>query len=388
MKTALPIIGWCLLGMLVIAAGLLSAGRKELVAYPAADSYSPSGTAALFSLLSARGYRVSIDRSPRPDVGPGDVAVAFTLSSMEPEIEDENASEDQVREQLLNDAKHGATVFWLPLERDFATASQAADNAQTYLRGDDEDRTVSQSEDLSSDTDKTPPIAVLWDRDSYFVAARKTGLGRNIEYADGIGLTNRFLDKAENAQVFMEILRSVAGPHARIVFTEASFGNVRDPGLLATIGPWAEAAWFQLVFLFLVIVYSLNRRFGLPEVYRPTQKGARELLDAVTDTYARAKAGSAALQAASAEADHRLRSALKLPRDAGPGELYRLLPEPVVDALTKVRAAAEMHTKPKEAHGLIVRLETELDAFLGTRHLDPPGRRLGRRWAVGANRLS
>ncbi len=363
MKKLLPSLGWVLLGLLVVAGMLLSAGRNETAADPRANSFAPSGTAALFSLLSSRGYKVKIDRSPHPKLETGDVAIAFQVDSLIPVNE---SKIQEVRTGLENSSVQGATVIWLPIDRDFQAASVTAQTPQSYPRRDQLPRRVSSA----STPEPADPSseAILGDASRPFVSAVRSGVGYQVTYDDGIGLTNRFIDRADNAQVFMETLRAFAPRGAQVVFTEAAFGNIEEPGLLATIGSWAEAGWYQLLLLFLVIIYSLNRRFGLPEQYRPKQKGARELLDAVTDTFIRARAGASALQAASNEADGRLRSVLKLPRDAGAGELYRLLPESLINALTRVRAASEMQKVPSgEAFDLINKLESEMDEFLQVR---------------------
>src|SRR5205085_356033 len=75
----IPLIAWIGLGLLAISAMLLTIGTRDTESFPAADSYSPSGTAALSHLLEQNGYRVAIDRRIRPQLAPGDVAIAFAL---------------------------------------------------------------------------------------------------------------------------------------------------------------------------------------------------------------------------------------------------------------------------------------------------------------------
>ena len=365
MKRLLPSIGWVLFGLLAIAAAMISAGRQDESAIPAADSYAPAGTAALYTLLQAKGYEVDIDRGLHPNPGPGEVAIAFFRLGPKQTDEEEAASKS-----LLASVKNGAVVLWLPIPEDFSTASQDAAIPKTFSRPDGQSRTASVEQPPEDTLDGSVPV--LGTSENYLISATKSGAGYEIWYADGIGVTNRFIDKAQNAQVLLEALQAYAPPHTRVLFTEATFGNGRDPGLLRTIGAWAEGAWYQILFLFGVIIYTLNLRFGLPERYRPKQRGARELLDAITDTYTRAKASGPALEAASARTDSLLRSVLKLPRDAGSGELYRLLPEPLIDAIVKVKAASEMtKVRPQDALELIQKLEAHTQEFLGDKRSQP-----------------
>jgi hypothetical protein len=384
MRRLLPSLGWLLFGLLAIAAAMISAGQPDTVARPLADSYAPSGAAALFALLQSNGYEVEIDHTLQPDPGPGNVAIAFVLLKSDSSDQEESAAKS-----LRSAAKSGATVFWLPVPTDFSAASKDAASPATFSRPDGHNRAVSNEQ--TPDDGPEGSISLLATNagsvgggakagggyqvkssdSSVFSSVTKTGNGYEINYLDGIGLTNRFLDQAQNAQAFLEALQAFAPPHAKILFTEATFGNGNDKGLLMTIGAWAEAAWYQLLFLFAVIIYTLNRRFGLPEEYRPKQKGARELLDAITDIYTRAKASGPALEAAADRTDAQLRSVLKLPRDASEGELIRLLPESLMNALIEVRAASEIRrTNPKDALALVKKLEAETHAFLADKRPD------------------
>ncbi len=372
MKGWLPNLGWVLLGLLIIAGVLISAGRDETTASPKASSYYPSGTAAFAELLRRNGFSVSIDRSETPRVGAGDLVVAFTRDGADNGLDalSHDAQEvKRVKENLDHSSSKGATVVWLPIETDFAAASLQASNPQTMNRRDDKERQLSASGYLlTPDEEEDDDVSILTSNNRTFVAARKSGSGYEIHYADGIGLTNRFIDKGDNAKAAMEIVKTFAGPSKHVVFAEGTFGDVEEPGLLEMIGSWAEAAWFQLLFLLAVVVFTLNRRFGLPEQLRARQRGGKELLDAITDTLTRARASQITLESSAALADSKLRNALKLPKDASAGERDRLLPESLRLALADVRAAATIEKmSPRKAFALIQKLEAELTAFLNER---------------------
>ncbi len=375
MKRSLWSIGWVLVGLLAIAALVISAGNSDLYGKPEADSFRPYGTAALFTLLKEKGYNVDIDRSAHPSPQAGDVAIAFYDDEIDPlaDASDQSDEEDQAKADLDHATDQGAIVIKLPFGTDFAGASSLTGDPRPYVRQDGQTRMVTSFRTPRQTSSDEFPI--LGTNRDCFIGVTRRGKGYSIRYADSLGITNRYIDKGQNAQVFLETLQAFAPPNARIFFTEATIGNGHEKGLLETIGAWALGAWYQILFLFLVVIYTLNRRFGLPEQYRSPQRGARELLDAITDIYTRAKASGAALEAAAARTESQLRSRLKVPMDAGPGELNRLLPEGLVVALSNVKAASEIRkTRPADALALIQKLETETDNFLAE-HRVPERRR-------------
>ena len=150
------------------------------------------------------------------------------------------------------------------------------------------------------------------------------------------------------------------------MFTEASFGHIYDRGLLESIGPWANAAWQQLLILGIVIAFTLGKRFGLPEETKRTQRGSRELLDAIADTYQRAGTTQTALLNAYRDADSDLRTVLKLSKDSPRTDLDKHLPESLQKALARLEVGSEMTNMTQEQGlSLIKNAHREIDAFLG-----------------------
>jgi hypothetical protein len=183
------------------------------------------------------------------------------------------------------------------------------------------------------------------------------------------------LDQGDNAQFFLQTLRAFAPGAKRVVFSEASFGRARSVGVLETLGPWAEGGWYQILFLMAIVVITLNSRFGLPRQMRKPQTGTRELIDALTDTMIRAKATSLSLESSAEEADRRIRTLLKLPRDASDQERNRVLPEDVSMSLALVVAASSSKkVPPNEALKLTTDLEKKVDEFAASRRGISPTR--------------
>jgi hypothetical protein len=199
--------------------------------------------------------------------------------------------------------------------------------------------------------------------------AFQVGKGRILVANDGDFVTNRFIDRADDARAALAMVAMVAPPGAHLIFTEAAFGHVVPPSLMETIGPWAYAGWQQLLFLGVVVVYTLGKRFGIPDEVRPPQRGSRELLDAISDTYMRGRHTQAAMQSALDRTEVQLRSALRVPRGASFTDLARRLPDDLAEALRALRSACqpEVETRPDEALQLILAVRTRADAYIGQR---------------------
>jgi len=382
-KTGLPVIAWVLAGLLVIAGALISLGQQDQSADPEAKSYGPSGISAFAELLRQNGINVAINQQSKPKLSHDDIAVAFrviappqkediVLSQEEPQ-----SPEERFQDTFWQFVKDGGSGIVLPLSKDFLEASRdTKDNPSIAVKdlASGETMQLTSGGVLPEDGFELPEVAAdavemeLWtdSREDSFLRAYRIGKGTALVARDAIGATNRFIDKNDNAKAFSSLVSMLAGTHKRVVFTEASFGNVNDPGLLETVGPWANAAWQQLIVLGLVVVFTLGKRFGTPDEARPVQRGAREMLDAVADTFKRTQATKSALTTTLTAADIELRRVLKLPKDATRSERDRLIPASLQNALTRLQVASEYPSVAQDhALDLIIRTQAELDEYIG-----------------------
>jgi len=374
-RTGLPLIAWILTGLLGLSAALLSMGQQDSETNPDSSSYSPSGLSAFRQVLMDAGYQVVINRQERPKLQPNDVAIAFERKTKPKDqsiaLTEVKSEEKMFQSYFQNLIEVGHKGILFKIDKDYYTASKQATAGPPAVVKDAIKGTeyhVSQSSDLdqlnyNSDDGN---LTLLTTPTSAFARIQQKKNGQLIVVRDGIGVTNRFIDKADNARCFVSLVAAMAPPRSRIVLLEASFGNVRKPSLMEAIGPWANAAWQQLLFLGLVIAYTLSRRFGIGEETRPVQRGSRELVDALGDTLGRARANQATLAALAKTADNDIRLALKLPRDATRAERDRHLPATLQSALAHLDAAATMERIPEDqALILVKRAQTELREFLG-----------------------
>ena len=379
-------IALAMVGILFIASALLALGHAETGTRPEADSYSPSGAAAFADLLRRNGYDVRIDRTSYPALQPTDLVVAFRVTGV---YDSENGplsgpaaflglpSNDRFQAALKQHLKQGGPLLILPVTDDFHTASanaapieitrvgssqpvqaQSADLRLSYSMG-----SVLQSGQAQVTLYSTPSFGQL---ESYAWLGKQGNAVVGI-FADGLLATNRFIAHYQNARVLLDMVRTLQ-PKGRIVFTNASFEQAEDPSFIQTLGAWAEGGWYQLLFLLLVIGYTLGRRFGNPDVERRAERGAREFLDALADLYARAKAAWVALAIVARYSDQRVRSYLKLPMAATAKVRDERLPEPLKRALTRVEFEAQANSiNAQDAAKLVRNLDAQLADFIPAR---------------------
>lgn len=366
-KSSFPIVVWVLLGVLVIAAGTLSLGRNDTRTLPSASSYTPSGTKAFADLLANSGYHVQVTQAAKPKLAPQGVLVAFSVNS-------QLAGDSRSFINDFVDAGGKAAIFVLPAN--FPTAPDAqpsGSNATTAQQVEHFDAPGSYKVDtrLASnaafDTDSNHMFTIARTDSGPVAQLRSLGAGRMLIVTNGIIATNRFIDRNQNAEEALRLFRAIAPEGSSVVFMEASFGHVSEPSVLERIGAWALVAWWQLLFLFIVIVYTLGKPFGYPDEERPRQGGARDLVDAVAQTFRRARATHVAMRSMSKEADSEIRKKLKLPLSATRADRDRLLPDSLSNALARVQVAGDDRIGIYDALALARKLDTEMAQFLGER---------------------
>jgi len=374
---SVAVVALVLLGLLGITATMVLLGRRESNAMPSSSSFAPSGTAAFRQLLDRSGFKTDATSSRRPRLAATDVLVVFDYAIDPEDIFGRAINPEQVKakEAIQNHLDSGGRVLIFPVLANFRSASLAVGKTLTPInvQGD-----LKSTLNISSGTGSEPqttlqqyidgvnnPASIWQNGDQSEVLAFQVGQGRALVVRDGIFATNRFFDRGQNAEFAMRLIRTLAKPGSNIVFDEAGFGSPVEPGVLETIGPWAEAMWFQLLFLFAVIAYSLGKPFGLPDNERKPQLGTRELLDAVADTFRRGGMTRIALDTAYRTATSTLRNALRMPNDAPPRALTDRLPPALQRSLMDVAGAATVNLSAKMARELIAKLEFDVDTFLG-----------------------
>jgi hypothetical protein len=376
-KVRSPIItvGVALVGILILSIGLIALGSKESQAFPSVDSYLPSGASAFADVLRQSHYNVAVDARTKPLLQKNDVVIAFvpvvqngpSFTKSEADIEQTLATHEVIDAFVTA----GGSVISLPMSPDFADQSKTNyDLSQDVVsaRGIHAKVTWTGGSPIDEPylSSNQKPIQI-WGTTaiqdgqavarSPLVRLNRVGKGQELSFGNGILATNRFIDRQQNALVLMDAIHTIAPSNARIVFAEATFGNAKDPGFFATIGPWAVAAWFQLIFLGLVVVYTLGKPFGLPDPERRQERGTRELMDAMAQTLRRGRMTKLALRTVFDDTNRFLRKRYGGRRE---GDRYEqqlgTLPD-LYRALNRVEAAAEIGAPEDMAAKLIQDVE-------------------------------
>lgn len=400
MKANISRLAYGLVAILIIAAILISIGQRETNAKPSAGSYNPSGLHAFQELLGRNGIRTRVDRLEQPQLKPNDLVIAAYVDEG-PQIWGDNPLAP-IDKSLKEHLKKGGRILVLPFDKDFRARSFTAVKAttpivnkfdETVLQVNSAPLTFGSFSDYDGEvsTGSAQLLPFTFEDVTYsswmkrevnstdpFVAYASRGKGMIARTADGLFATNRFIDRNDNATIALQIVKGMVGEGGQVVFTEATLGAGISPSLVNILGPWATGIWIQLTVLFLVVVFTLGIRFGLPAVERRTQTGQREMIDAISDVYLRAKSTAVALSVAYDEADRRIRRNLKMPAHLSSQERDRHLPEslattlahvdkmrsPVIQTDSKGRQKVIYRLDPSDALELIRKLEEELDAFI------------------------
>lgn len=388
---------WVLLGLLAIGAALLSLGKRDVNAEPSALSLGPSGVSAFVELLRKAGYDVRIDKRSHPVFDEHEVGVAFRTLNPSTDLKStaQLASAQQLEKEqafqreYLAEVQKGARAFLLMVpydflnhSRDLLAAQPVAVQTSFVMPHTVRLRTLTQDswmppgvvEDVfSSDNAESPlsedaTVRLWWTSKNSVARAHRIGKGALVT-AEASFLTNRFIDQAEDADGALRLMRILVHPGDRIVIAEAGVTAPEDPGLIEAIGAWALGAWRQLAVFAVVVIYTLGKRFGIPDESRPKQRGSRDLVDGLTFTFQRGRQTRAAMETAKTRIDNDLRNALRVPRDMPEEDFVKLLTPSLVDLRYRLAEGASSPTPPTNevALELISRARRETEEFLRER---------------------
>lgn len=368
-RGGIPPVAYVLTALLAGSVLLLLFAREGGRASPTIASSKPSGLRALAEILGDAGYEVVLDGASRPKLEPEDLAVTVKLGFASMFASAEDSPAERVRRVVAEHEQAGGAHLRLMIPVDFDASSRLATPTRSPVRNpygpkDAKPLYVQDLPETPSNIDTSVvedwvPLWVLPDQ-----SARRTWAyvdtasgARSVTLPYGMALTNRFIDRADHARIAAAIVGALASKGGRVVFLEASFGNVREPSLLADLGPWAVAAQWQSLLLFLVVAYSLGKRFGLPDPGRITERGARELVDAYGTLMMRAKRRDLALSILADRAEAQARAVLRLPVGAPLNHGGRC-PVNLLEAITIAREDRDWTTV--EATAVAARLQRAL----------------------------
>ncbi|MBL8059962.1 MAG: hypothetical protein JNK63_04505 [Chthonomonas sp.] len=273
---------------------LVVLGRTANEVMPSVTSSKPSGIRLAGDILESNGFKVRQDLNQSPQIGTDELIVAFVVADRR--WGNPWGGGSRIRLNLKKAVASGRNLVLIRLGPDFNLASRAA-VVDTFNRSFARSKpynvhaNLDSVDGLGSGLGDGEPINV-WiggKSNSALVSYESLGSGVIAQVHDGVAFTNRFIDQADNAAFFATLISSMAGTNRKVVFTEASFGNISDEGMISALGGWARASVWQGYLLFGVIAWTSAITFGLPYARRRRQAGVRDLMEALAKMLGRTK---------------------------------------------------------------------------------------------------
>ncbi len=385
MKVQVPRWIWVLFALLCISTALILFGSRESQSNPDSDSYAASGVRAYRELLVANGFKTRTARTTLRPANSDETLIAFFFSNEIPEVSNDDwGKEDRVHISLKKHLDSGGNALIIAVPRDFIRASADAQKSNVLIQSKQEagrQIKVSATSSENTWTDSTGleyanKDYIVWTKgDEPFAWIDLVGKGKALTLNFGLGAMNRYIDKDQNAEFFLELASLVSGQSGSFVFYEASHGAAQEPSLVETIGGWANGAWWQLNIIFVALICSLGVRFGYPNPFRATQLGGKDFADAIASLLRRSRASSISMEVLVADADREIRRRLKLAMDTPKEVRDRAMPEALADAMKMAENVLRDNPPPSVALSVARRLDLELAKFLHQTERKPAARR-------------
>jgi hypothetical protein len=393
--TGLLRLAWFLAALLFLSAVMFTLSDPDTTERPLGDSYLPGGTAAFAELLRRDGYQVET-RSTIPFPSETDIIPIAFLDQRISYLTPQSASNARANSGSDSDESSSAespenTAAAQQYLRSYLEAGHPAIllayNEQVHLEAGTPTTTVAVSDvnhrtyTLTSPTAATVTPPPLFGTTAVFApATMANGIAGqsiavyNLNLIDGgvsayIGsgdlAMNAYIDQRDNARFLVDAVHSVAPPGSKLVFLDPTVNGGGEPGILDVIGAWSKGALLQAFLVFAVIVFTLGKRFGIADEFRFREAGTRDLLEGISNTYTRARAGKAALATILESQDRRVRRFLKLPVDSPKRKRNDVLPSTLVNAFRQAEHLEIQDPTPDQALLAVRGLESEVNALLG-----------------------
>jgi hypothetical protein len=278
--------------MMLISVIILKAGRYSNTQYNSdIDNYGPGGTAVFVSLLEEMGYKLKINNTARLNYPEKAQIIAIVDSSNQ---------KDFIK--FAKKIKRQSSILALQILGAYNSAGQkeiVGFDAKTVLGKIEPFESSDDSEfdynpyKLSS-AQESP---VLLTKELTAVAGlSKSETSTMLSLVYGQCVTNEYIQRADNAKIVMGLVKTMIDPKRPVIINTA-FAGGPPPGLIESLGPFAQGAWSQLLVLIVVLFISLSVRFGLAPQSRAQQRNSKELVFGLAILTERKKSYTWALQA-------------------------------------------------------------------------------------------
>lgn len=182
---------------------------------------------------------------------------------------------------------------------------------------------------LINNAPKTRTTLVADGQGAYAVSW-KLGRGAIVMTTDGLGAGNASIGKADNGVFYVNVAETqTSSARPAVLFDEyhQGFGveEGTDKSVWEVIGAPLRWTALYLAALFLVLLYSANRRFGAAiRLPAPTHRASTEYLASMAGFFRRARAGDIALESIYRRFTRELAAKVEAPPDAPPARLAEL----------------------------------------------------------------
>jgi hypothetical protein len=372
------VLGFAVLLTVAVAIGYLAELWRPPSDVDSLSTYStdPGGTAAYYRLLRDLGYDVSRSGRRFGRTTNRDALLIVLFPSATPQDLTEgprpDASPELLRE-LVALAGDGRRMLLFGLEHLRPDALAVLGLSLVVGRHDDPLQPVVRELGDLPPIDPTSVarlraedaawIPLLASGDNGYVVARPYASGRIVACVSSSPFTNAHIAEAGHGEWALRLVEVAGGGTRRVAFDEYMHGYDEDSSLWSRIGPPGQLALAQLLLAFLVVVFSVGRRFGYALVPRGPRPPVGEYVNAMALLYERAQAPGLALRTVHKWALRTVGQTARVPPSRAKEELQSRMPGSLRRALDAVEAAAGRVEAPDLAAKLVRTLDREIDAF-------------------------
>lgn len=189
-------------------------------------------------------------------------------------------------------------------------------------------------------------VPLLHDARGTIIALRELELGVIIESIDADLFTNKHLRDADNARLLLALVREQLAPNSVIYIDDAGQGDLREDkegNFWRGVAAGGKLAFFHLMLLTAVVMFSVGKRFGLPRPSRIRMPAMGEYISAMAQLYQNAQAAQVALDVIVDEVRRKQCRRAGLPAGATLLQLIHALPQdlPLHDTLERAHRALQ-----------------------------------------------
>ena len=349
-----------LLVLALVAFALVTLGRTSNEINRSSLSSEPGGALALYELLDEAGVPVErIYREPwieRYDMG---VVVVFVkLLSWEDfsfdDYETHNYEEAFQKADVLIRVYVGSE---LPARNTASTRSVETHYAAFGRVAE----ITTEWHNIYEGVSPTGELELLRTSSGTVVATADVFPGRiEINVYGGESFLNRFLGDDDNAEFAYSLIASLLPPGKRVIFPEYVYGISGVDNVFVRLGPSFTSSLIQLLFMFALLVYTLGKRFGYPDVEEPSKPGTANFVAAMAETYKRGKCTDIVMSVALNYAVRRAARKLNIPSELSLEQKIRRVPEELGNQMRKIYTIRNEKLSRSESNRLLKELNRQM----------------------------